>query len=54
MNNGIFIKIIEIFKKNDVDCKLISGISIGFYIEDIDIILTGTTAIRESGVLLIL
>jgi translation initiation factor eIF-2B subunit alpha len=42
-------KIIEIFKKNDIDCKLISGISIGFYLPKIDFILTGATAICESG-----
>ena len=42
-------KIIEIFKRNGVDCKLISGISIGFYLAKIDIILTGATAICESG-----
>ena len=42
-------KIIEIFKRNDIDCKLISGISIGFYLPKIDFILTGATAICESG-----
>ena len=42
-------KIIEILKKNYVDCKLISGISIGFYLTKIDFILTGATAICESG-----
>lgn len=42
-------KIIEIFKRNDIDCKLISGISIGFYLAKIDFILTGATAICESG-----
>lgn len=42
-------KIIEIFKKNDIDCKLISGISIGFYLPKIDFILTGADAICENG-----
>lgn len=42
-------KIIEIFKKNNVNCKLIQGISIGFYLPKIDFILTGATAICESG-----
>jgi translation initiation factor eIF-2B subunit alpha len=42
-------KIAEIFKKNDIDCKLISGISIGFYLPKIDFILTGADAICENG-----
>ena len=41
--------IIEIFKKNNVNCKLIQGISIGFYLPKIDFILTGATAIVERG-----
>ena len=42
-------KIIKIFKKNEVDCRLISGLSIGFYLAKIDFILTGADAICESG-----
>ena len=42
-------KIIKIFTKNDVDYRLISGISIGFYLSKIDFILTGADAICESG-----
>jgi len=47
--NDNSIKIIEILQKNNVDCKLISGISIGFYLSKIDFILTGAGAICESG-----
>ena len=42
-------KIIDILKKNNIDCKLISGISISFYLAKIDFILTGAYAICESG-----
>jgi len=42
-------KIIELFKKNDIECKLISGISIGFYLRKIDFVLTGADAVCESG-----
>ena len=42
-------KIIEVLQKNSIDCKLISGISIGFYLSKIDFILTGAGAICESG-----
>ena len=42
-------KIIEVLQRNSVDCKLISGISIGFYLSKIDFILTGAGAICESG-----
>jgi len=42
-------KICEILKKNDIDCKLISGISIMLYLKDINFILTGADAICENG-----
>ena len=42
-------KIIEIFKKHNIECKLISGISVGFYLAKIDFILTGADAVCESG-----
>ena len=42
-------KIVQIFKKNDVDCRLISGMSVGFYLSKIDFVLTGADAICESG-----
>jgi len=42
-------KICEILKKNDIDCKLVSGISIMLYLKDINFILTGADAICENG-----
>ena len=42
-------KICELLKKNDIDCKLVSGISIMLYLKDIDFILTGADAICENG-----
>ena len=42
-------RINEILKKNDIDCKLVSGISIMLYLKDIDFILTGADAICENG-----
>ena len=42
-------KIFEILKKNDVDCKLILGVSIGFYLSKIDIVLSGADAVCENG-----
>ena len=36
-------------RKVVADCKLISGISIGFYLPKIDFILTGADAICENG-----
>ena len=42
-------KISELLKKNDIDCKLVSGISIMLYLKDIDFILTGADAICENG-----
>ena len=42
-------KICEILKNNDIDCKLVSGISIMLYLKDIDFILTGADAICENG-----
>ena len=42
-------RISEILKKNDIDCKLVSGISIMLYLKDIDFILTGADAICENG-----
>jgi len=42
-------KIVEILKKNDIDCKLISYNSISIYLPRIDFILTGAEAICENG-----
>ena len=42
-------KICEMLKKNNIDCKLVSGISIMLYLKDIDCILTGADAICENG-----
>ena len=42
-------KIIEILKQNDIECKLVLGVSIGFYLSKIDIILTGADAVCENG-----
>lgn len=39
----------EKLKENDVTCKLISGVSVGFYLKDVDIVLTGADAVCESG-----
>ena len=41
--------IYELFKKNDIDCILVSGLSIMLYLKDIDFILTGADAICENG-----
>jgi hypothetical protein len=42
-------KIVEILKKNDIDCNLISYNSISIYLPRIDFILTGAEAICENG-----
>ena len=42
-------KITEILINNDIDCILVSGISIMLYLKDIDFILTGADAICENG-----
>ena len=42
-------KICDLLKKNNIDCILVSGISIMLYLKDIDFILTGADAICENG-----
>ena len=42
-------KICELLMNNDLDCILVSGISIMLYLKDIDFILTGADAICENG-----
>lgn len=39
----------EKFKENDIDCKLILGVSIGYYLQKIDVILSGADAVCENG-----
>jgi translation initiation factor 2B subunit (eIF-2B alpha/beta/delta family) len=42
-------KICEVLIKNDIDCKLVSGISIMLYLKNVDFILTGADAICENA-----
>jgi translation initiation factor 2B subunit (eIF-2B alpha/beta/delta family) len=42
-------KVLELFKKYDIECKLITGISICYYLSKVDFVLTGADAICESG-----
>ena len=42
-------KICELLIKNDIDCKLVSGISIMLYLKNVDFILTGADAICENA-----
>lgn len=37
------------FKESDIDCKLILGVSIGFYLSKVDVILSGADAVCENG-----